>query len=163
MRDRGTRACIGRLCGEDTAWTATTSATADTRSAAATGQPASHRWTSCGSCPPWWCCSGCRCRVLAVGDDGTILFANAAFSQMLGHTAEAVLSLTFAQIFAGQPADTSPVMFIRAHAHQLVELVHRDGSTVRATMSPSALLRADDTVALATFHDRTEELWLKNR
>ena len=28
--------------------------------------------------------------VLAVGDDGTILFANAAFSQMLGHAAEAV-------------------------------------------------------------------------
>jgi hypothetical protein len=82
MRDRGTRACIGRLCGEDTA----------------------------------------------------------AFSQMLCHSAEAVLSLTFAQIFAGQPADTSPVMFIRAHAHQLVELAHRDGSTVRATMSPSALL-----------------------
>jgi PAS domain-containing protein len=42
--------------------------------------------------------------VLAVGDDGTILFANAAFSQMLGHPAEAVQSLTFAQIFAGQPA-----------------------------------------------------------
>ena len=101
--------------------------------------------------------------VLAVGDDGTILFANAAFSQMLGHSAEAVLSLTFAQIFTGQPADTSPVMFIRAHAHQLVELVHRDGSTVRATMSPSALLRAEDTVVLASFHDRTEELWLQNR
>jgi PAS domain S-box-containing protein len=101
--------------------------------------------------------------VLAVGDDGTILFANAAFSQMLGHAAEAVQSLTFAQIFAGQPADTSPVMFIRAHAHQLVELVHRDGSTVRATMSPSALLRAGDSVALASFHDRTEELWLQDR
>jgi PAS domain-containing protein len=52
--------------------------------------------------------------VLAVGDDGTILFANAAFGQMLGHPAEAVLSLRFAQIFAGQAADTSPVMFIRA-------------------------------------------------
>ena len=26
--------------------------------------------------------------VLAVGDDGTILFANAAFSQMLGHSSE---------------------------------------------------------------------------
>ena len=100
--------------------------------------------------------------VLAVDDDGTILFANAASSQMLGHSAEAVLSLTFQQIFASQPADTSPVMFIRAHAHQLVELVYRDGSTVRATMSPSALMRDDDTVALAAFHDRTEELWLKN-
>jgi hypothetical protein len=34
---------------------------------------------------------------------------------------------------------------------------------VRATMSPSALLRADDSVALASFHDRTEELWLQDR
>ena len=78
--------------------------------------------------------------VLAVGDDGTILFANAAFSQMLGHPAEAV-------------------------ARKLIEQgkIDRDGSTVRATMSPSALLRADDTVALATFHDRTEELWLQDR
>ena len=82
---------------------------------------------------------------------------------MLSHAAEAVQSLRFAQIFAGQPADTSPVMFIRTHAHQLVELVHRDGSTVRATMSPSALLRAGDSVALASFHDRTEELWLQDR
>src|SRR5262249_42976557 len=101
--------------------------------------------------------------VLAVGDDGTLLFANAAFGPMLGHPPEAVLSLRFAQTSAGQPADTSPIMFIRTHAHQLVELVHRDGSTVRATMSPSALLRAEDTVALDTFHDRTEELWLHDR
>ena len=116
-------------------------ATVDTRSGDATRRPASHRRRYSGSCPPWWCCSGCRCLVLAVDDDGTILFANAAFSQMLGHSAEAVLSLTFQQIFTSQPADTSPVMFIRPHAHQLVELVHRDGSTVRATMSPSALMR----------------------
>src|ERR1700752_3962005 len=50
----------------------------------------------------------------AVGEYGTILFANAVFRQMLGHPAEAVLSLRFAQIFAGQAADTSPVMCIRA-------------------------------------------------
>jgi PAS fold len=54
--------------------------------------------------------------VAAVGDDGTILCANAAFSQMLGHAAEAVLSLTFAQIFAGQPADTSPFFHVHPRA-----------------------------------------------
>ena len=84
-------------------------------------------------------------------------------AQMLGHAAEAVQSLTFAQLFAGQPADTSPIMFIRAHAHQLVELVHRARFHRASHDEPSALLRADDTVALATFHDRTEELWLQDR
>jgi len=35
-----------------------------------------------------------------------------------------------------------------------------DGSTVRAKMSKSALLRGDDPVALATFQDLTEQLWV---
>ena len=29
-------------------------------------------------------------------------------------------------------------------------------------MSKSAMRRSDDTVALVTFHDRTEELWLND-
>ena len=37
--------------------------------------------------------------------------------------------------------------------------MHVDGSTVRAKMSESALLRKDDSVALVTFQDLTEKLW----
>jgi PAS domain S-box-containing protein len=99
--------------------------------------------------------------VLAIGEDGTILFANAAFAEMLGHTAEAVKSLKFRQIFHTMPADESAVSVVRAHADLIVELVHQDRSIVRARMSKSALLRGDDPVALATFQDLTEQLWVE--
>jgi PAS domain S-box-containing protein len=99
--------------------------------------------------------------VLAIAEDGTILFANAAFAEMLGHTAEAVKSLKFRQIFHTMPADESAVSVVRAHADLIVELVHQDRSIVRARMSKSALLRGADPVALATFQDLTEQLWVE--
>jgi PAS domain S-box-containing protein len=99
--------------------------------------------------------------VLAIAEDSTILFANAAFAEMLGHTAEAVKSLKFRQIFHTMPADESAVSVVRAHADLIVELVHQDRSIVRARMSKSALLRGDDPVALATFQDLTEQLWVE--
>jgi PAS domain S-box-containing protein len=99
--------------------------------------------------------------VLAIAEDGAILFANAAFAEMLGHSAEAVTALKFRQIFHTLPADESAVSVVRAHADLIVELVHHDGSIVRARMSKSALLRGDDPVALATFQDLTEQLWVE--
>jgi PAS domain S-box-containing protein len=97
--------------------------------------------------------------VLATAEDGTILFANEAFAEMLGHTREALRSLKFHEIFHTMPVDESPVSVVRAHANLIVELLHVDGSVVRARMSRSALLRGDDRVALATFVDLTERLW----
>lgn len=98
--------------------------------------------------------------VLAIAEDGTILFANTAFAEMLGYTAEAVTALKFRQIFHTLPAEESVVSVVRAHADLIVELMHQDGSIVRARMSKSALLRGDDPVALATFQDLTERLWV---
>ena len=98
--------------------------------------------------------------VLAIAEDGTILFANEAFAEMLGYTADAVKTLKFRQIFHTMPADESAVSVVRAHADLVVELVHQDNSIVRARMSKSALLRGDDPVALATFQDLTERLWV---
>lgn len=97
--------------------------------------------------------------VLAIDEDGTILFANIAFADMLGHTPERVRAMNFADIFHTLPADESAVSVVRAHADLVVELLHRDLSIVRARMSKSALLRDDDPVALATFQDLTERLW----
>jgi PAS domain S-box-containing protein len=99
--------------------------------------------------------------VLAIGEDGSILFANGAFAAMLGHTPEELLSLKFHQIFQTMPADESAVSVVRAHADLVVDLLHVDGSTVRARMGKSALLRGDDSVALATFQDLTEQLWVE--
>ncbi|WKG05411.1 PAS domain-containing protein [Mycolicibacterium sp. HK-90] len=97
--------------------------------------------------------------VLAIAEDGTILFANSAFGEMVGRAADAVKNMPFAEVFHSVPADESAVSVMRAHAGTLVELVHDDGSIVRARMSKSALLRGDDPVALATFQDLTEQLW----
>ncbi len=97
--------------------------------------------------------------VLAVAHDNCALFTNEAFADMLGRTRDAVLALTFPQIFHILPADESAITVMRAHASRIVELLHRDGSIVRATMSKSALLRGDDPIALAMFQDLTEQLW----
>jgi PAS domain S-box-containing protein len=98
--------------------------------------------------------------VLAIGEDGEILFANSAFGAMLGYPTDAVQELGFHQIFGTMPAEESALTVLRAHADLVVELVHRDGSTVRASMSNSALLRGDDQFALAVFQDLTEQLWV---
>jgi PAS domain S-box-containing protein len=98
--------------------------------------------------------------VLAIAEDGTILFANTAFAEMVGRTPEAVMALQFGQIFHTMPTDESAVSAVRAHGDLVVELVHEDSSIVRARMSKSALLRGDDPVALATFQDLTERLWV---
>src|SRR4029450_12069153 len=98
--------------------------------------------------------------VLAIAEDGTILFANEAFGQMLGYPAGVVRALKFRQIFHTLPTDESAVSVVRAHADLIVELLHQDGCTGRARMSKSALLRGDDPVALATFQDLTERLWV---
>jgi PAS domain S-box-containing protein len=98
--------------------------------------------------------------VVAIAEDGTILFANSAFAEMVGRTSEAVKALKFGEIFHTMPTDESAVSAVRAHADLIVELLHDDGSIVRARMSKSALLRGDDPVALATFQDLTERLWV---
>jgi PAS domain S-box-containing protein len=99
--------------------------------------------------------------VLAIEHDGSILFTNTAFAQMVGFEPEEVLSLKFHQIFHQAPPEESPFPLSVVHslANQVVELAHKDGSMVRALMSRSAVLRADDQFALAAFQDLTEQLW----
>lgn len=97
--------------------------------------------------------------VLAIAEDGSILFANAAFGEMVGRDVDDVTALTFRQMFHTMPTDESVLSVLRAHAGLIVELRHCDRSVVRARMSKSALLRGNDPVALATFVDLTERLW----
>lgn len=98
--------------------------------------------------------------VLAIAEDGVILFANSAFAEMVGHSTDSITALNFAEIFHALPTEVSAVSVVRDHAELIVDLRHEDGSTVRARMSKSALLRGDDPVALATFQDLTERLWI---
>jgi PAS domain S-box-containing protein len=96
---------------------------------------------------------------LAVAEDGTIAFANTACADMLGYAEGELATLQFADVFQSAPTDESAIDAVRASADLVVELAHKDGSTVRARMSKSALKRDDDVVALAAFHDLTENLW----
>jgi PAS domain S-box-containing protein len=100
---------------------------------------------------------------LAVLQNGTIVFANTAFAEMVGRAAEEVVALKFYDIFYGA-LETEPVLeVVDFLANMVVDLAHKDGSTVRALMSKSALRRADDEIALATFQDLTEHLWVNER
>ena len=97
---------------------------------------------------------------LAVDREGNILFANGAFCDMVGHSPDELLSRKLGDIFYSMAPDDCAVALVHALADRLVELAHRDGHPVLASMSKSAMRRRDDTLALVTFNDRTEELWL---
>jgi PAS domain S-box-containing protein len=97
--------------------------------------------------------------VLAVDRSGAIVFANRAFCDMLGHTSDELLEMNFAELFYG-PSSDGTFAPLPSTAARLVELTHKHGHPVLASMSKSAMRRADDAVALATFADRSEELWL---
>jgi PAS domain S-box-containing protein len=100
---------------------------------------------------------------LAVLQDGTIVFANKAFAEMVGREADEVVVLKFHDVFHGALETESVLSVVDGLANMVVELAHKDGSTVRALMSRSALRRADDEIALATFQDLTEHLWVNER
>ena len=101
--------------------------------------------------------------VLAVGQDGSILFVNTAFAEMVGFEPDELLSLGFREIFHEAPETESLLSVVDALANMVVELAHKDGSVVRALMSKSAVLRADDQFALAAFQDLTTKLWEEER
>jgi PAS domain S-box-containing protein len=101
--------------------------------------------------------------VLAIAHDGSILFTNTAFAEMVGCEPDEVMSLRFHQIFHQAPASESLLSVLHAFANMVVELAHKDGSVVRALMSKSAVMRANDQFALAAFQDLTEQLWDEGR
>jgi PAS domain-containing protein len=97
---------------------------------------------------------------LAVERDGSVVFANWAFADMIGYTPEMVRALTFCHVFTHSLVGETPMSALRAHADLIVDLVHLDGSPVRARMSEPLVL-GEDELALVTFDDMTEELWLQ--
>jgi PAS domain S-box-containing protein len=100
--------------------------------------------------------------VLAMTRDGTIAFANTAFAEMVGHEHDSVAGSAFPEIFHTMPAEIAALVGTDALANLVVELRHREGWTVRARMSKS-LMRRDDPVALVTFENMTERLWVDER
>ena len=97
---------------------------------------------------------------LAVDRAGTVLFANRAFCDMVGYSCDELLATNFYDFFYSLPTDDRWVVLVGTSDERLVELRHKYGHSVWASMSKSAMRRRDDTVALVSFRDRTEELWL---
>ena len=100
---------------------------------------------------------------LAIARDGGILFANAAFAEMVGHPQDSLAGLAFPEIFHTVPAALCVLSVVDALANLVVELQHREGWPVRARMSKSALMRRDDPAVLVTFENLTERLWVDER
>ena len=97
---------------------------------------------------------------LAIARDGTILFANTAFAEMVGYRQDSLAGLAFPEVFHTVPAALCALSGVDALANLVVELQHCEGWTVRARMSKSALMRRDDQVVLVTFEDLTDQLWM---
>ena len=100
---------------------------------------------------------------LAIARDGTILFANTAFAEMLGYQQDGLAGLAFQDVFYTGPAALFALSGVDALANLVVELQHCEGWMVRAKMSKSALMRRDDPVVLVTFENLTERLWIDER
>jgi len=100
---------------------------------------------------------------LAMARDGTILFANTAFAEMVGYRQDSLAGLALAEIFDTVPAAVGALSSVDLLANLVVELPHCEGWTVRARMSKSALMRRDDPVVLVTFENLTERLWTDER
>ena len=98
--------------------------------------------------------------VLAMARDGIILFANTAFAEMVGYPRDGLVQLAIPEIFDTVPAVVCALSGVEALANLVVELRHREGWTVRARMSNSALMRNDDPLVLVTFEDLTDRLWM---
>jgi PAS domain S-box-containing protein len=101
--------------------------------------------------------------VVAVTEEGTVLYSNEAMAELLGLTREHLQAMNFRDVFETPLQSKSAVAELQRHANTLVELSHADGHVIRAVMSRSALQRADDDIALVTFHDLTEQLWAQGR
>jgi PAS domain S-box-containing protein len=97
---------------------------------------------------------------LAMGRDGIILFVNTAFAEMVGYEQDALAGSAFPEIFQTAPNGDAAFSGVDAVANLVVDLRHREGWTVRARMSKSAMMRRDDPVVLVTFDNLTEQLWV---
>lgn len=97
--------------------------------------------------------------VLAVDDDGLIVYANRSFGEMVGEACVHMTGRPFRNLLR-RPVD-GPVSGadLAARAGTVVEIGHADGWCVYAKMSESVLLRDGDTGYLVAFEDVTERSW----
>ena len=98
--------------------------------------------------------------ILAVDDTGDIGFANESFAAMIGHSRQALVSMTTQSLVVGiTPAGSGVVAALREHANSVIRLRHADGWTMPALISDSVLIRESEKLAVVAFTDLTEIAW----
>lgn len=99
--------------------------------------------------------------LLAVCDDGMILYANPAFQAMLGHGDNALAGQPLNRFLDVDSSISPPecVRVLREAAGNVIAWCHPELGTVQAVVSQPMLLRADDPVLLVALIDVTEWIW----
>lgn len=95
---------------------------------------------------------------IALADDGAVLFANTAFAEILGCSRDALISMSYEEIFYALPSEETLFGVARLRAETIGDLQHLDGSTIFAKMSKSAVMRRAGPAASATFDQLMEQL-----
>lgn len=95
---------------------------------------------------------------ISLADDGAVLFANAAFAEILGCSRDAVTSMSYEEILHALPTEETLFGVARLCADTIGDLQHLDGSTIFAKMTKSAVIRRAGSVAIATFDQLVERL-----
>jgi PAS domain S-box-containing protein len=103
--------------------------------------------------------------ILAVGNDGTILYANPACVAMLGQGDDGIVGRPLNQFLDMGATTTQEECFdiLRAAAGTHTVWHHTANGTVKALTSQPLLMRADDPLLLVSLTDVTDWLWTFGR
>jgi hypothetical protein len=101
----------------------------------------------------------CPVPVIAVADDGAVLFASAAFAHLLGCSCDALTCMSYEDICSLLPTDETLFAVTRLGPNGFVgRLVLSSQATVFVKIRKSATLSAADPDAVAMFKELTEHL-----
>ena len=100
----------------------------------------------------------CPVPVIAVADDGAVLFANTVFAHLLGYSCDAVTSMSYEDICSVLPSDETLFAFTRLGQNTVGSLMPLGRATVFVKMRKSAIIGAADSDAVAMFEELIERL-----
>jgi PAS domain-containing protein len=96
--------------------------------------------------------------VVAVADDGAIVFANTAFVAVLGCSGDAVASMSYEDICSFLPADETLVAVTRLGPNTIGRLLELGEATLFVKMRRSAILSAADSGPVTLFEGLMKRL-----
>jgi nitrogen-specific signal transduction histidine kinase len=104
----------------------------------------------------------CPVPVIAVADDGAVLFVSAAFAHLLGYSCDALTGTSYEDICSLLPTDKTLFAVTRLGANAFVgSLMLSRQATVFVKMRKSATLSDADPDAIAMFKELMEHLSAK--